>query len=367
MAFKSKLLRRRAQPVPCADSPDTGAEAKACTEEPNAIEKFLNDASIAVAAAFPEATDDMSSQDCSTITDPSGSFTYSYTTDTETETDIDTTAGEDDAMKVFFNKASTVVSSAVGSVFEEAASMAGDMHTIVTADVDEESASKEQVKQNRVTEPVTTSFINTIKLKKSGSNAALSQPLNETSTCETREEETEVEHSTSQNMEVKRNPATLAKLMVKLNKKGMQLTSSNKEAKESPAALAKLMVKLDKKEKQIKKIKQQINKTEEEVVETKLSIRALATKYRGVLVLDGDEGGQPIKKQVEADETRDDQIFTNQIGSGVSDEDLTFDVDSLSDIEERDDDAIDLALRYTSSRLLALEKAANQVIFPHGV
>ena len=125
--------------------------------------------------------------------------------------------------------------------------------------------------------------------------------------------------------------------------------------------------KLDKKEKQIEKIKQQINKTEEEVVDTKQSIRALAAKYRGVLVLDGD-GGQPSKQQVEADETRDDQIFNNQIGSGVSDEDLTFDVDSLSDVEEeRDDDAIDLALRYTSSRLLALEKAANQVIFPHGL
>ncbi len=363
MTFKSKLLRCRAQSLAtCTDSP----APEACTEEPNAIEKFLNDASSVVAAAFPEATDDLSSEACSTITDHSEPLTYSYTADTETviETDVDTRAGEADAMKIFLKKASTVVSDAVGSAFEEAASMAGDMHTIVTADIDEESASKEQVKQKSATEPITASFINTIKVKASRSNATVSQPLKETSTCETREEERKVEHPTSQNMEVKRNPVTIAKLINRLNKKGI---SSNKEAKESPATLAKLMVKLDKKEKQIKKINEQINKTEEEVVETKLSIRSLAAKYRGVLVLDGDEGDQTSNTNFEADETRDDQILDNQT-SGLSDDDLTFDVEALSDIEEeRDDDAIGVALRYTSGRLLALEKAANQVIFPHGV
>ena len=103
------------------------------------------------------------------------------------------------------------------------------------------------------------------------------------------------------------------------------------------------------------------------MVETKKSIRALAAKYRGVLVLDGDEGDQTSIKQVESDEARDDQTLDDHIGFGLSDEDLTFDYESMLDEEERDDDAIDLALKYTSSRLLALEKAANQVIFPHGV
>lgn len=357
MTFKSKLLR------PCTDS------SEACTEEPNAIEKFLNvnDASSAVATAFPEVTDDLSSQACSTITDRSESLTYSYTADTETviETDIDTRAGEADAMKIFLKKASAVVSGAVGSALEEASSMAGDMHAIVMADIDEESASKEQDKQKSTTEPVTTttSFIKT--MTKNRTTDGLPQPVKETSTCETKEDETKVEQPASTNMEVKGYPATLTKLMNKLNKKGMQLTSSNKEAKKSPATLAKLMMKLDKKKKQTEKINQQINKTEEEVVETKKSIRALAAKYRGVLVLDGDGGDS--YKQFEDDETRDDQILDNQTESGLSDEDLIFDVETLSDVEERDDDAIDLALRYTSSRLLALEKAANQVIFPHGV
>ncbi len=343
MTFKSKLLRRRAQPpATCTDSP----APEACTEEPNAIEKFLNDASSAVAAAFPETTDELSSQACSTITDSSETFTYSYTADTETviETDIDTKAGEADAMKIFLKKASTVVSGAVASALEETSSMVGDMYTIVTADIDEESASKEQDKQKSTTEPITTSFINTLKLKASRSPSGLSHPVKETSTCETQEEERKAEQPTSPSIEVKRNPATLAKLINKLNKKGI---SSNKEAKESPATLAKLMVKLDKKKKQIKKIDEQINKTEEEVVEIRKSIRALAAKYRGAPVLDCDEGGQTSNIQFEADETRDDRILDNQT-SGASDEDLTFDVETLSDLEERDDDAIEVALRCTS-------------------
>ncbi len=364
MTFKSKLLRRRTAKKECSTCIDS---PQACTEEPNAIEKFLNDASSAVATVFQEAANDVSSEGCSTITDPSESFTYTYTTDTETETDIDTRAGEDDAQKIFLNRASVANLGAVGSTVEEASTIAGDMHTIVMADVDEESARKEEDNQKSTTEPVTTSFINTIKLKRNRSNATASKPVTETSTCTTREDETNTEQPTSVNTEVKGNPATLARVMNKLHKRGVQLSSSNKEAKESPATLAKLMTKLDKKKKQIEKINQQISKTEEEVVETKKSIRALAAKYRGVLVLDGDEGDQTSIKQVEADEARDDQTLDEHIGFGLSDEDLTFDYESVLDEEERDDDAIDLALKYTSSRLLALEKAANQVIFPHGV
>eukprot|EP00984_Skeletonema_dohrnii_P029903 scaffold20874_cov115-Skeletonema_dohrnii-CCMP3373.AAC.5 len=137
-------------------------------------------------------------------------------------------------------------------------------------------------------------------------------------------------------MEVKGSPPTLAKLMTKLDKKPKQPTSPTMEVKGSPATLAKLMMKLDQKEKQIEKLKQQRNKTEQEVVETKKSIRALAVKFRGVLVLDGDEDDdhteydESVWESVWGDEERDDDAV-----------DLTQD-------EERDNDAVELALWYAS-------------------
>ena len=127
----------------------------------------------------------------------------------------------------------------------------------------------------------------------------------------------------SSNMAVKRNPATLAKLMTKFDKKeehieflnqqlnkteeeaviikksikeiaakyrglldgdeSRQPDSSNMAVKGSPTTLAKLMKKLDNKKKQIEFVKQQLHKTEEEVVETKKSIKEIAARYQGVL------------------------------------------------------------------------------------
>ncbi len=130
--------------------------------------------------------------------------------------------------------------------------------------------------------------------------------------------------NTSSNMAVKRNPATLAKLMTKFDKKeehieflNQQLNKTEEEVviikksikeiaakyrglleldgdesrqpgssnkvKGSPATLAKLMKKLDNKKKQIEFVKQQLHKTEEEVVETKKSIKEIAARYQGVL------------------------------------------------------------------------------------
>ena len=318
MTFKSKLLGRRAAArakEDCSTCTDTEAE------EPNAFENFLNDASSVVANIFSDAAsmaDDDASEDCSTNTDTSEAYTdtragepkltfkskllgrrATCTDSPAPEACNDTSDGEPNAMENFLNNAS----SAVATALREATSMADDMHTIITTDIDtEDSVEEAQDEEQNTVQPAK----NTIKVIGNPATATLARPTKETSACETREDEANARQSTSSSMEVKGSPATLAKLMMKL----------------------------DKKEKQIEKLKRQLNKTELEVVETKMTIRALAAKFRGVL--NGDD--QSYDDQTEYDE-------------------------SVWDDEERDNDAIDLALWYTPSQLSALEKAVSQAIF----
>eukprot|EP00984_Skeletonema_dohrnii_P036103 scaffold36687_cov150-Skeletonema_dohrnii-CCMP3373.AAC.1 len=310
MTFKSKLLGRRAAArakEDCSTCTDTEAE------EPNAFENFLNDASSVVGNIFSDAAsmaDDDASEDCSTNTDTPETCTRAgepkltfkskllgrratCTDSPDPEACNDTSDGEPSAIEKFLNNAS----SAVATALREATSMADDMHTIITTDTDTEERLEEahDEEQNTV-KPAK----NTIKVIGNPATATLAQPTKETSACETREDEANARQSTSSSMEVKGSPATLAKLMMKL----------------------------DKKEKQIEKLKRQLNKTELEVVETKMTIRALAAKFRGVL--NGDD--QSYDDQTEYDE-------------------------SVWDDEERDNDASGLALWYTPSQLSALEKA----------
>jgi len=310
--------------------------------------------------------------------------------------DTNTSAEEPNAMEQFLNNASSAVSSAVASVFQEAVSMADDMHTIIIADIDEESVKEAQDEEQKTVQPVAAMRIRTIEVKGNPATATLAEPMQETISCETREDESNAGRPTSSRSrvevkgnsspttltqlmttpdlneeqptttntkkEVKRNPATLAKLMSKLHKKEKQPTT-NKEVEGSPATLAKLITKLDKKEKQIVKLEQQINKAEHEVVETKKSIRALAAKFRGVLEGDDDN-------KVHDNQTRDDQTDCDQSQSecGFSDDDLTDDeYESEWDDDEERDDTIDVALRYTRKKLSKVNKAATKTIFPQGV
>lgn len=140
-------------------------------------------------------------------------------------------------MENFINRASTAISGA----FREAVCIADDMHAIIVADEDDP-----------------------IKVKRNRSSVASVKPMKETSTtsaCEARDDETNVKQPTS--------------------------TSPIKEVEGSPATLAKLITKLDKKEMQIARIKQQISETEEEVADTRKSIKAIVT-FGNVLYKDKD-------------------------------------------------------------------------------
>jgi len=322
MTFKSKLLGRRAVKEDCSTSTCSDDSA----EEHNAFEIFINDASSVVANVFQEAasTGDDDASECSTDTDSSEEAEAEAYTDTRagepkakvtfktkllgrraactgsTEAHNNTNDGETNAMGKFFNNAS----SAVAIAFQEAASMADDMRTIIATDIDEKSKEVAHDEEQKTVQPAKSK----IKVQGSPATATLTEPVQETISCETREDESNEGQPTS--------------------------SRSRLEVKGSPATLAKLMTKLEKKEKHIKRLKQQLNKAEHEVVETKTTIRALAAKFRGVLNGDVDQTGY------------DDFVW---------------------DEEERDDDAIDLALRYTSSQLSTLEEAANKVIFPQGV
>eukprot|EP00984_Skeletonema_dohrnii_P029656 scaffold20424_cov82-Skeletonema_dohrnii-CCMP3373.AAC.2 len=158
----------------------------------------------------------------------------------------DTSDGEPNAMEKFLNNASSAVSSAVATALQEAASMADDMHTIITTDIDMEAIVEEAHDEEQNTVQPAKS---TIKIKRNPATATLAQPTKETSACETREDEANAGKSARSRM----------------------------EAKGSIATLAKLMMKLDKKETHIEKLKRQLNLTKLEVVETKMTIRALAT------------------------------------------------------------------------------------------
>mmetsp|Transcript_29876 Transcript_29876/g.43953 ORF Transcript_29876/g.43953 Transcript_29876/m.43953 type:complete len:239 (-) Transcript_29876:84-800(-) len=217
-----------------------------------------------------------------------------------TEAHNNTNDGETNAMGKFFNNAS----SAVAIAFQEAASMADDMRTIIATDIDEKSKEVAHDEVQKTVQPAKSK----IKVQGSPATATLTNPMQETISCETREDESNEGQPTS--------------------------SRSRVEVKGSPATLAKLMTKLEKKEKHIKRLKQQLNKAEHEVVETKTTIRALAAKFRGVL--NGDD--QSYDDQTEYDE-------------------------SVWDDEERDNDASGLALWYTPSQLSALEKAVSQAIF----
>ena len=58
-----------------------------------------------------------------------------------------------------------------------------------------------------------------------------------------------------------------------------QPTTSKKKVKGNPATLARLITKLDKKEQQIAKIKQEISNTEQEIADTKQSIKTLVVRF----------------------------------------------------------------------------------------
>jgi len=343
------LLSRRAAKEDFSTCTDDYSEAYTDNGEPNAIEKFLYDASNVVATVFPEAASMDAVEDYSTDTDISEAYTdaiagepkvtfkskllgrraacTSVCASANTDSPVacnDTSAGEPNVIENFFSNAS----SQVATIFAEAACMADDMRTIITTDIDEESVEEAQ------TEKKSTPAKTAIEMKGNPSPATLAKPIKETSAYETQEDEPHEGQPTSSRMKMKGSPFTLAKLMTKLDKKEnvKQPTSPTMEAKGSPATLAKLMMKLDQKEKQIEKLKQQRNKTEQEVVETKKSIRALAVKFRDVL--DGDE--------------EDDDDQTEYDDSVWEDEERDDDAVDLTQDEERDDDAVEVANWYAS-------------------
>ena len=348
MTIKSMLLSRRAAKEDFSTCTDDYSEAYTDNGEPNAIEKFLYDASNVVATVFPEAASMDAVEDYSTDTDISEAYDDAIAGDPKVtfkskllgrraactsvrantvspEASNDTSAGEPNAIENFFNNAS----SQVATIFSEAACMADDMRTIITTDIDEESVDEAQDEKKSTVQPAKTA----IKVNENPSPATLAKPMKETSACETQEDEPHEGQPTNSRMKMKGSPSTLAlaKLMTKLDKKPKQPTNSRMEVKGSPATLAKLMMKLDQKERQIEKLKQQRNKTEQEVVETKKSIRALAVKFRGVL---GDE--------------EDDDDQTEYDESVWDDEERDDDAVDLTQDEERDDDAVELANWYAS-------------------
>ena len=184
--------------------------------------------------------------------------------------------------------------------------MAGNMHAIIVAD-----KKREEEEKKRTISPEVMST----NVKRNSSYATFAKPMKEASACEKKENKTNVRQPNGSNTEVKGSPATLSKLMTKLEKKKKQIAKLEQQlrkvkeeeaegkksvealatkfvtevetgktiralaAKGSPTTLSKHMTQLDKKEKQAAKLKHQLSKAKEEEVETKKSVRALATKF----------------------------------------------------------------------------------------
>eukprot|EP00986_Skeletonema_menzelii_P011551 scaffold5989_cov210-Skeletonema_menzelii.AAC.7 len=164
---------------------------------------------------------------------------------------------EAEAMETFLNNASTAVSSAVANIFSEAKSIADDMRTIVTTDIDDSSdeadsdssltARRSKVKGNH---PFNTTYV--AKPMKKRSDSFPASPMQENSAFETREDEINF-HYIKSRMKAKANG--------------------------SPATLAMLMTKLEVKKEQAKKLRQQLEQIKQEEVETRRSIWAQASGY----------------------------------------------------------------------------------------
>ena len=140
----------------------------------------------------------------------------------------------------------------------------------------------------------------------------------------------------------------------KQQKQQKQPTSSGNVVKGSPATLAKLMTKLDKKRKLIKKLEQQIEQAEVEMADTKKSIRALAAKFRGVL--DGDS----IQ-----DQTRDEIVADAKSDGYQSRDDDVSEVSSLeSEVSEAESEwgISELAGFYNSEQLKRLEQVISETM-----
>ena len=140
----------------------------------------------------------------------------------------------------------------------------------------------------------------------------------------------------------------------KNGKQQKQPTSSGNVVKGSPATLAKLMTKLDKKRKLIKKLEQQIEQAEVEMADTKKSIRALAAKFRGVL--DGDS----IQ-----DQTRDEIVADAKSDGYQSRDDDVSEVSSLeSEVSEAESEwgISELAGFYNSEQLKRLEQVISETM-----
>ena len=220
MVFKLKLrsLRRRSAKEDC--SVNTTAD----TEEPNAIEKFLNDASTAVTNIFLEASDgDDSSASCST---------NSYITEANPE---DTT----DVIDRFLNDVFTEDKDDASSTASSINSDTSEAHTVET-------------NLNTFTEP-----------QKEDSPNVIEEFLN---------------NASSTVGSVFQEAMKTAAGKVDNDTNTGQPNGSNSEVKGNPAARSKLKTKLEKKEKQIEKLKQQLSKAKEEEAEAKKNVNTLARK-----------------------------------------------------------------------------------------
>ena len=232
----------------------------------------------------------------------------------------------------------TETSSAAANVVSEAMSMADDMHTIMSADIDDDDSSDEtdsysdssltarssKVKGNH---PSKTTYV--AKLKKRTATFS-AKTMKESSTFEAQDDEINLGQPTSSRIEAKGSPATLGMLTKKLHIKRMQARmlrqqlekikqeevetrlalakpmektftfsdnpmsntfetredeinfcyiNSRMEAKGSPATSIMLMAKFDMMEKQAKKLRQQLEKIKQEEVETRKFIWAQASGY----------------------------------------------------------------------------------------
>ncbi len=260
------------------------------------------------------------------------------------DAEIDTE--EANAIGTFLSNASSIVANA----FSEAKSMAEDMHAIITTHVDEEYTVKAQSNQDDIEKKSAVQPAKSTS-KEKGSHPSISTvtvPMKERTVtfltransmrtkerkiCESREDDNETEAE-----EVK--PTS---------------SSSGMDVKGNPATLAMLMMKLDMKQKQVEKLKRQLAKTEQEEVETKKSIRALASKYRGVLnVVDDDrnEIAEPVQTSF-AHNSRNSSCSNTSVATATAtefDDDDELTDDSEWEDEERDDAAMDLALWYKAT------------------
>ena len=235
-------------------------------------------------------------------------------------------------METFFKNASAAVSTAVSTavsgaadtVYKEAVSMADDMHAIILADEkevikkrEEEEAEDEEELPESATAPSTPTskpvgFFRTISLTRKSSRKKQTSPYEEEEEVVVPEQQsssnTEANEAqpSGSNKEKKETRSIFAKLKPRFGKKKIeptrqsnfdevmvetmketiaceeeeqieeQPTSSKIEVKGSPATLAKLMTKLDKTAKYVEKLQQELSKTKEEELQTRVAINALA-------------------------------------------------------------------------------------------